>query len=370
MKLILTLLSVVFTLGLFAQATISVKVSGAIVNTVSKEIKLSQQVDNTKFQDFKTVKLDKDGKFEIQATLPQADYYVLRVDEGMIYLILRDKSDIKVYSDIKNVGKFSNFVNSDESKALNEFHYASLDWLADRQSKMQQMQTNPANAKELNDEVERSLQEFRTKFQSFYTENQNSPALIATLNVLDPNGDYETFEVIVNSLNKSFGQSKRVQEINKTYLQVKAAKDAANMFAPGKPAPDFEELMLDRKTTMKLSDLKGKVVLLDFWASWCGPCRKENPNVVATYNKYKDKGFTVMSVSLDDNLERWKQAIEQDGLIWPNHVSDLKKWNSAAGKVYQVRSIPFTVLIDQQGNIVQTNLRGPALEEMVSRLLD
>src|SRR5690606_31478592 len=100
MKLILTLSSVVFTLGLFAQATISVKVSGAIVNTVSKEIKLSQQVDNTKFQDFKTVKLDKDGKFEIQATLPQADYYVLRVDEGMIYLILRDKSDIKVYSDI------------------------------------------------------------------------------------------------------------------------------------------------------------------------------------------------------------------------------------------------------------------------------
>lgn len=119
---------------------------------------------------------------------------------------------------------------------------------------------------------------------------------------------------------------------------------------------------------MKLSDLKGKVVLLDFWASWCGPCRRENPSVVKLYEQYKDDGFTVMSVSLDKDKNRWLQAIEQDGLVWPNHVSDLNYWSSKAAKLYGVGSIPFTVLIDQEGNIVKTKLRGPALEQELQRI--
>ena len=135
-------------------------------------------------------------------------------------------------------------------------------------------------------------------------------------------------------------------------------------------APDFEELKLDRKTTMKLSDLRGQVVLLDFWASWCGPCRKENPTVVRLYEKYKDQGFTVMSVSLDQNEERWKQAIEKDQLSWPNHVSDLKGWSSAAPKKYSVRGIPFTVLIDKEGKIIDTNLRGAMLEQELARIFE
>lgn len=352
-----------------AQEQIAVKISGSVFNTTSKEIILSQQLENNKFQDFATVKLDKEGKFELATKLPQSDYYVVRINEGPIHLILRQNSDIKIYGDGKQLGKFTNFVNSDESAALHTFTYASQEWIRLRNEAIQKMQTNPELSEQINAEMQTSLRDFQGVFQTFYSENQNSPALIAALNVIDPNNDFDTFEAIINSVNKNFGQSNRVKELVGAYKQLRAKKDAGNVFASGKPAPDFEELMLDRKTKMKLSDLKGKVVLLDFWASWCGPCRKENPNVVATYNKYKEKGFTVMSVSLDDNLDRWKQAIEQDGLIWPNHVSDLKKWQSAVGQIYQVRGIPFTVLIDQQGNIVQTNLRGPALEEAVSRLL-
>ncbi|MCO5260007.1 MAG: AhpC/TSA family protein [Crocinitomicaceae bacterium] len=369
MKTIIAVICSLMVTMSYAQ-TIMVKIEGSIFNSNSKNIKLSYAKSDGTFDDFGDASLDKEGKFEMSTKVPQSDYYVLRVDEGVINLILRDKSDIKVYGDAKDFGQFTNFVNSDESAELNSFVHKTAEWIKKRAEAEQKIKANPELAAQVNQEMQTAFQAFQSEFMEFYKRNQNSPAVIATLNVIDASQDFASFEVIVNSLIANFGQSKKVQEISKMYAQLKEQKDAANMFAPGKLAPDFEELMVDRKTKMKLSDLRGKVVLLDFWASWCGPCRRENPNVVAVYKKYKDKGFTVMNVSLDDNLDNWKRAIEQDGLIWPNHVSDLNKWNSAVGRIYQVNSIPFAVLIDKEGKIIDTNLRGPALEEAVSRLLD
>jgi thiol-disulfide isomerase/thioredoxin len=126
---------------------------------------------------------------------------------------------------------------------------------------------------------------------------------------------------------------------------------------------------------INLADLSGKIVLIDFWASWCGPCRKENPTVVAVYNKYKDKefkngnGFTVFSVSLDQNKTRWENAINQDKLAWPYHVSDLKGWYSKYAGVYKVNSIPSSFLIDGDGVIIAKNLRGPMLEKALSQIV-
>lgn len=128
--------------------------------------------------------------------------------------------------------------------------------------------------------------------------------------------------------------------------------------------------------TLKLSDTQGKLVLLDFWAGWCGPCRRENPNVVKAYNKYKDKkftngnGFTVFGVSLDKTADGWKQAIAADKLAWPYHISDLQYWNSKHAAIYGVRSIPTNFLIDKNGIIVARNLRGPALEAALEKYLN
>jgi thiol-disulfide isomerase/thioredoxin len=159
-----------------------------------------------------------------------------------------------------------------------------------------------------------------------------------------------------------------------------AARMASERIRVGQPAPDIRLAGPDGKE-YALSDLKGKVVLLDFWASWCGPCRRENPHVVEVYKKYKDDGFTVFSVSLDGidsrtaarysseaqveevmerSRQRWVQAIEQDGLVWESHVSDLKKWESAPAATYGVRGIPKTFLIDREGKIAEIGLRGAA----------
>jgi thiol-disulfide isomerase/thioredoxin len=136
----------------------------------------------------------------------------------------------------------------------------------------------------------------------------------------------------------------------------------------GATAPDIVMASPDGKD-LKLSSLRGKIVLIDFWASWCGPCRRENPNVVRLYEKFKSKGFDIFSVSLDQTKEKWLAAIEQDKLSWPNHVSDLKGWQSAAGKLYGVTSIPQTVLVDRDGKIIAKNLRGEALERKLEQLL-
>ena len=136
--------------------------------------------------------------------------------------------------------------------------------------------------------------------------------------------------------------------------------EGAKNFMIGAVAPDFEQATPDGKA-MKLSDLRGNVVLVDFWASWCGPCRKENPHVVKLYDKYKSKGFDVMGVSLDKTKDRWLKAIEKDDLRW-NHVSDLKGWSNVVAKQYSVSSIPHTLLLDKDGKILARNLRAKELE--------
>jgi len=137
----------------------------------------------------------------------------------------------------------------------------------------------------------------------------------------------------------------------------------------GAVAPDFTQNDTEGNP-VKLSSFRGKYVLVDFWASWCGPCRAENPNVVNAFNQYKDKGFTVLGVSLDDEKgkQKWLDAIKKDGLTW-THVSDLKYWNNEVSKAYGIRSIPQNVLLDPNGVIIGKNLRGKALLDKLAEIL-
>jgi len=354
------------SISTFAQ--INVKVSGNIFNPPTDKIFISHYVGQNLVDDL-TATLKKDGNFEITGKVAAPDYYVLRVGSTNINLVLRDNSDIKVYGDGKNLNNFVNIVNSDESSNMYKFLKIVEDWKQLTDSANMVIKSNPAKQPEIANLMQGEQQAFLTKQRTFVGGNQNSPALIAALNTIDIQNDFAGFESIVTQLTSSFGESPTIQLLQQNYEAMKQQRMANDKMAPGNMAPDFEELMVDGKTMMKLSDLRGKVVLLDFWASWCGPCRRDNPHVVSLYEKYKDRGFTVMSVSLDKSKENWIAAIEKDNLSWPNHVSDLQQWASRVGRIYGVSSIPFTVLIDQEGKIVQTKLRGEALTAELERLL-
>jgi len=366
MKYLNLLFFIGITIGTIAQ--INVKVSGNIFNPPADKIFVSHYEGQNLVDDLTTT-IKKDGNFEFMGKVPATDYYVLRVGTTNINLILRENSDIKVYGDGKNLDNFLNIVNSEESSNMYKFIKDVEDWKQLNDSVSAIAKANPAKQPEIANAMKGEQQVFAGKQRAFIGQNQNSPALIAAINTIDVQNDFAGFESIVRQLVSSFGESPAVKSLQQNYEAIKLERLANDAMAPGNMAPDFEELMVDGKTTMKLSDLRGKVVLLDFWASWCGPCRRDNPHVVGLYEKYKDRGFTIMSVSLDKSKENWVAAIEKDNLSWPNHVSDLQQWASRVGKIYGVSSIPFTVLIDQEGKIVQTKLRGEALTAELERLL-
>ncbi|MCH2230542.1 MAG: AhpC/TSA family protein [Crocinitomicaceae bacterium] len=367
MKTLSIFLSLVLSFSAYSQ--IDFTVSGMIFNPGTDSVFISQFF-GTHYKDLIGATITKDGNFEIKGSLDNPDYYVLRLKNQHINLIIRDNSAIKIYGDGQNLSSFVNIVNSDESNNMYKYVTQLNDWNAKSDSAMAVIKADPAKSEEINRAMGQEYQKFQGIHKAFIARNPNSPALYAALGSIDLSKDFATYESIVKQLKASFGDSPTIISLDKNYQVLKAQRYANDNLAPGKPAPDFEELRTDGETTMKLSDLRGQIVLLDFWASWCGPCRRENPTVVKLYDKYKDDGFTVMSVSLDKDRAKWLAAIERDKLSWPNHVSDLKGWASAAPKKYGVSGIPFTVLIDRDGKIIATKLRGMELTNELARIFE
>ena len=210
---------------------------------------------------------------------------------------------------------------------------------------------------------------------AFAEKHSGTLAALSALESLDAGAHKDLFKANIEALKDEFRNSFYFGKIKSAYdrallprnmelpnpTKQKKRGGKNSKYGQGDMAPDI--VMNDPDgNERKLSDLRGSVVLLDFWASWCGPCRRENPSVVRAYEKYKDQGFEVFSVSLDSDANRWRKAIEQDQLTWPNHVSDLQGWRNGAAREYGISSIPHTMLIDRDGAILATHLRGSGVE--------
>jgi peroxiredoxin len=277
---------------------------------------------------------------------------------------------------------------SEETKTLTEYYKKRYDFGV----KMQELQVQANQIVVGDEQAKASIQansdsliaEFENYKYDYINKNINSPAVyIAFADIYDFEKDYDLLVSIEATMTKNMPGSSFAKQVSDKVKQGKAMMEEkasyeeqtkvmeAQMLVAGigvgLPAP---EISLPNPTgkNITLSSLKGKVVLLDFWASWCKPCRMENPAVVKLYNQYKDKGFTIYSVSFDDQKENWTAAIQADGLVWPNHVSDLKGWQSAAGATYMVQSIPQTFLIDTDGKIIAVGLRSEELAEKLKEI--
>ena len=209
-------------------------------------------------------------------------------------------------------------------------------------------------------------------------EDPSNPASIVLSTSMTPAMGFEKWDksnlnvlkLVLKAYQKKYARSPITRSMQ---LQVNQIQEGLVQFNNNKSGIiSAPEIVLSNPTgqRLSLSSLRGKVVLIDFWASWCGPCRKENPNLVAVYNKYNQRGFTVYSVSLDTDKEAWKRAIKADGLIWNTHVSDLLQWNTPLIKMYNFNSIPHTVLVNKKGTIVGVNLRGNELQNQIEKSLN
>lgn len=214
--------------------------------------------------------------------------------------------------------------------------------------------------KQVDQRYRKKLQDRTDKQFLFAKANPTSYyALVALSEAAGSKVDVAKVQPIFNALSKEL----KATDMGKELAQRIAANEIT---AVGKQAPIFTQQNEVGKA-ISLADFKGKVVLVEFWASWCGPCRSENPNLVKQYKTYNDKGFEIISVSLDEVKESWLKAIEQDQLEW-THVSDLKGWNNEVGRLYGVRAVPASFLVDADGKIIANGLRGEPLNEKLAQL--
>ena len=315
--------------------------NGTVANAANLQVLLEQVFfdQNAAPTAIGRVSCDASGKFSIESKTPfNEGLYRLTIGAKRMFFMLGEKDKaVEFTGDLNTIDRLDVKVTGSETFAC----YTKV---------IQEMigagQINPEAAAGF---VEKSCNPLMRAFVTMQLFGRNA-------------GDnLEKFKNVSQELNDKMPKSQYATEFAKIVGSLESqiqTQDAGAVIKVGQPAPDISLPGPDGKTR-SLSSLKGKVVLLDFWASWCRPCRMANPHVVEVYNKYKDKGFDVFSVSLDrpGQKDAWVAAIKQDGLVWDGHVSDLQFWSSAPAGVYGVRSIPSTFLIDRQGNISAINPR-------------
>jgi thiol-disulfide isomerase/thioredoxin len=295
------------------------------------------------------------------------------INGNVSFVLESGRTSIDIYKDSIYYSKVSGTKNNEDYNVFkNEIEKRGKVISEIRQQIKNSRTNNPELFKELVAENRVKTDESLAYLHDFIKANHDSDISLLLLGShlgesrLNIDKLMESFTLLKDVITKT-PANKLIGEKIETFLSLKEAQ--ANLDI-GKIAPNFTAPTTEGKL-LSLNDIKGKATIIDFWASWCKPCRLENPNVVRVYEKYHDKGLEIISVSLDraGQKERWLKAIETDNMNW-HHVSNLKFWNEPVAKMYSVSSIPATFILDENGKIVANKLRGKALEDQIASMLD
>jgi len=383
-KIVLSVIVISFLFSCKDKDSKSFTVAGVLHNAPSKAVLIEESDISTGQKILKdSSSVAADGKFSLSIDAKKNAIYNLRLQNDVTHFatIINDANKINIDVDFNKRTDFYNVSGSNASKSIQEYFAKITGMQKDRGTIYFQMDSIKSNngdsmlILDLNTKQQQILKDEKTYSQQVIQQSTNPSLSLFILSTFqgmarDPNYRINGFsdEEVVGLLNGVLIKFPERTDIAGIRNAVEAGIPKLKWV--GKQAPEISLPDTEGKN-VKLSSFRGKYVLVDFWASWCGPCRRENPNVVLAYNQFRGKNFTVLGVSLDrpGQKEAWMKAIVDDRLNW-THISDLKYWQSEVVPVYQLESIPFNVLIDPEGKVVAENLRGEALSQKLQQVLN